>query len=306
MLKHFSIKEIQSKSMSDSIVLGADIGGSHITAGVVEMKTRTIITDSIKRRKVNSADSAENIIAEWSGLMKEVTGNDINLRIGIAMPGPFDYEQGISYIKGLEKYESLYGRNVKELLAEALRIPANHIRLKNDAGCFLQGETFAGSAQGYNRSIGLTIGTGIGTAAAKHGVAEDADLWKTPMKGDIAENFLSTRWFVKRYHQLTGKEIKDVKQLCELLPDNPSLQSLFDEFAENLADFLAFFIRQENPEIIIIGGNISNASDLFLPAVKTNLEKVSLNIPIKKSNLGEHAVLLGSAALWNEQLQPAK
>ncbi|HEY3401761.1 MAG TPA: ROK family protein [Ohtaekwangia sp.] len=292
--------------MTDSIVLGVDIGGSHITAGLVEMETRTILTDSIKRRKVNSADSAENIIATWSGLIKEVTSSNVNTRIGIAMPGPFDYELGISYIKGLEKYESLYGRNVKSLVAEALGIPANHIRLKNDAGCFLQGEIFAGSARGYKRSIGLTIGTGIGTASAKDNMADDAALWKTPMHGDIAENFLSTRWFVKRYNQLTGKEIRDVKQLCELLETNPSLHTIFNEFAVNLADFLAFFIHQENPEVIVIGGNISNASDLFLPAVQANLAKVSLSIPIKKSNLGEHAVLLGSAALWNEQLQPVK
>ncbi len=292
--------------MTNSIVLGADIGGSHITAGLIEMKTRTIIPNSIKRTKVNSADSAENIIAAWSSLIKEATNNSPDIRIGIAMPGPFDYEVGISYIKGLAKYESLYGKNVKILLAKAVGVPVQHIRLKNDAGCFLQGETFAGVGQGYSRAIGLTLGTGLGTAAYKNGVADDADLWKTPLYGDIAENSISSRWFVKRYNELTGKEIRDVKHLCELLETTPELQSLFDEFAKSLADFLTFFIKQEDPEVIVIGGNIANASHLFLPAVQEHLAKRSLNIPIKKSNLGEHAVLLGSAALWNEQPQPTK
>lgn len=285
--------------MSDSIVLGADIGGSHITAGLIDMKTRTIVPDSIKRSKVNSADTADNIIAAWSALIKETTGNNPDIRIGIAMPGPFDYEKGISYIKGLTKYESLYGKNVKDLLADALRIPVAHIKLKNDAGCFLQGETFAGAARGYSRPIGLTLGTGLGTAATKNGVADDADLWKTPLNGDIAENSISTRWFVKRYKELTGKEIRDVKHLCELMETHPELQSIFDEFAKSLAGFLTIFINQENPDVIVIGGNITNASDLFLPAVESHLAKASFNIPIKKSNLGEHAVLLGSAALWN-------
>jgi glucokinase len=237
--------------------------------------------------------------------MKAVTGTS-GIRIGIAMPGPVDYEQGISYIKGLTKYESLYGKNVKHLLADSLAIPTEHIRLKNDAGCFLQGEAFAGSAQGYKSAIGLTLGTGLGTAAGKDGIAEDADLWKTPMHGDIAENFISSRWFVKRYNQLTGKEIKDVKHLCELIETDPSLKVIFDEFAKNLADFLTFFIHQENPEIVVIGGNIANASHLFLPQVHQHLAKASLNIPIKKSNLGEHALLLGSASLWDTKLQPAK
>lgn len=71
--------------MSNSIVLGADIGGSHITAGLIEMETRTILSDSIKRTKVNSADSAENIIAAWSSLIKEATNNSPDVRIGIAI-----------------------------------------------------------------------------------------------------------------------------------------------------------------------------------------------------------------------------
>lgn len=292
--------------MGDSLVLGIDIGGSHITAGLIDLDSRILREDTIKRRKVNSADTAANIIAEWAAVIRDVIPMNPDTRIGMALPGPFDYENGISYIKGLEKYESLYGKNVKTLLADALHIPTESIRMKNDAGCFLQGEIFAGSAQGFKQCIGLTIGTGIGTAKAKDGIAEDADLWKTPMKGDICENYLSTRWFVKRYAQKTGKQVKDVKHLCDLLTDEPSLQSIFDEFAENLTEFLKFFIREENPEIIIIGGNISNASGLFLPKVNASLAASSLNIPIKKSNLGEHAVLLGSASLWSKQLQPAK
>jgi glucokinase len=286
--------------MDDAIVLGVDIGGSHITAGLVNMHTRTILDDSIRRQKVNSGGSTEEIIQAWSSLIKEATGGSHDIRVGIAMPGPFDYEQGISYIKGLTKYESLFGKNVKSLLADALGIPMNHIRLKNDAGCFLQGETFAGTARGYASAIGLTLGTGLGTATAKNGIADDADRWKTPMRGDIAENFISTRWFVKRYTEVTGKEVRDVKHLCELLDTNPELQSIFDEFAESLAEFLKIFIMAENPEVIVIGGNISNVAHLFVPAVKQHLINASLNIPIKKSNLGEHAVLLGSAALWNE------
>jgi glucokinase len=54
--------------------------------------------------------------------------------------------------------------------------------------------------------------------------------------------------------------------------------------------------------VIIIGGNISNASALFFPQVIETLAKKSINIPLKKSTLGESAVILGSASLWQEQL----
>jgi glucokinase len=288
--------------MEDSIVLGVDIGGSHITAGIVDLESKVIIENSIKRLKVKSDDTADRIIKSWSALILTAAQTHPISKIGIAMPGPFDYEKGISYITGLQKYESLYGKNVKSLLSQELNISANNIKLKNDAGCFLQGEIFAGKARGFNRSIGLTIGTGIGTASAIGGIAEDAALWQTPLKDSIAENYLSTRWFLKRYTEQTGKQIKDVKQLCELLPSEPSIQLIFDEFAENLAEFLLYFITKDNPQIVIIGGNISHASNLFFPLVIDVLAKRSIHIPIQKSSLGESAVLLGSASLWREQM----
>jgi glucokinase len=293
--------------MTESIALGVDIGGSHITAGLVDLESRIILDHSVKRLKVKSDDTSDNIIKSWSQLILEVVNNQSKqlAKIGIAMPGPFDYENGISYITGLEKYESLYGKNVKELLATKLKISAGNIRLKNDAGCFLQGEIFAGNARGTDRSIGLTIGTGIGTAKASEGIAEDADLWKTPFKDSIAENYLSTRWFLKRYKELTGNQADDVKQLCELLPEDSNVQLIFNEFAENLTAFLTFFIKEEKPEVIIIGGNISNASALFFPQVIKTLAKKSIHIPLKKSTLGESAVILGSASLWQEQLMLA-
>src|SRR5690349_22565579 len=115
LLKRFSKKSILPPFMKDTKVLGVDIGGSHITAGLITIETRSLHTDSIIRGKVNSADTAENIIAAWASIIKRASGNSSTIRIGIAMPGPFDYDLGIAYIKGVEKYESLYGLNVKNL-----------------------------------------------------------------------------------------------------------------------------------------------------------------------------------------------
>jgi glucokinase len=285
-----------------SVVLGVDIGGSHITAGAVDLESRTILDNSIKRLKVKSDDASDKIIKAWAELINSIAQQHPISKIGMALPGPFDYENGISYIRGLNKYESLYGKNVKKLLAKELGIDEKNIKMKNDAGCFLQGEIFAGQAQGYARCIGLTIGTGIGSAAGIDGIAEDAALWQTPMKESIAENYLSTRWFLKRYEELSGNQARDVKHLCELLPSEPFVQIVFDEFADNLVEFLTFFVEKENPQVIIIGGNIANASHLFFPATIKGLAAKSINIPVRKSLLGESAVLLGSASLWSEQL----
>lgn len=289
--------------MNHTYILGVDIGGSHITAGVVDLKEKRLLEHSICRQKINSHEGVDQIIAAWAAVIQnsiQASGQEVT-HIGMALPGPFDYELGISYIKGVDndKYGQLYGKNVKALLSMALDISPTRILMKNDAGCFLQGEIFCGAARGETRCIGVTIGTGIGTCKTVNGVGEDADRWHSPFKDSIAENYLSTRWFVKRYKELFGKEVKDVKELCMLLESEPSIQQIFDEFAENLGTFLAKFIQEEYPSVVIMGGNIANADIYFLPKVIRHLEKEGINVPIRKSILGEHAALLGSAGLWS-------
>ena len=80
------------------------------------------------------------------------------------MPGPFDYEEGVSLITGLHKFESLYGLNVKELLAASLHIVPGMIQMNNDAICYLAGERKAGAVKDGSYVAGLTLGTGLGSA----------------------------------------------------------------------------------------------------------------------------------------------
>jgi len=88
--------------------------------------------------------------------------------------------------------------------------------MKNDAGCFLQGEALGGAAKGFNDAIGLTIGTGIGTARFHKNVAEDADLWHASFRDGMTEDYISSRWFVKRYFEVSGNSVNNVKELAML------------------------------------------------------------------------------------------
>jgi glucokinase len=288
--------------MSDSHIVGADIGGSHITVALADIQSKSIVKNTLARAHVRSAESTANIIDDWCRVLEKVIANAglQTVRIGIAMPGPFDYEKGISYIKGLSKYESLYNHNVKQLISEKLELAPDAIKFKNDAGCFLQGEVLGGAAAGYDHAIGFTVGTGIGTAKYHKGVGEDADLWKLPFGDTVAEDYLATRWFTKRYYQRTGKNVADVKELVSLASSDREVSAVFDEFADNLAEFLSQFVAMENPEVIVMGGNVSKASDHFLPRVLRSLQQRSINIPVKKAILGEEAAILGAAWCWGD------
>lgn len=281
-------------------VLGVDIGGTHITAATVDMESRTLLPQTQVREHINAAGSVEEITTAWAAAMAAAivkSGRPVR-QIGIAMPGPFDYANGIALMQGQGKYDALYGVDVIALVAGKLGLDKSAIRTLNDAACFLQGEVFGGAAQGYSRAIGMTLGTGLGTARYKNGLAEDADLWKTPFGESIAEEYLSSRWFVKRYAELTGKQLPHVKAMVDRLPQEPVVGEIFREFGENLAKFLVPFIQEATPEVLVLGGNISKAYALFEPALQKGLAQQNCLIPIKTAILAEEAALLGAASLW--------
>lgn len=286
--------------MKIATVLGVDIGGSHITAALVDLKKGELIESSINRSELNSKGDIKEILNICCEVINNAFGDlPINERkIGIAMPGPFDYENGISLIKDQDKFKSLYSINIKEELAERLSIPTNYIKFINDAAAFMQGELFSGAAKGYQNAIGLTLGSGLGSAIAIDGVAKDADLWDSKFLNGIAEDYLSTKWFVTKYKSLTDKEVKGVKELADLIDSDLFAKQIFNEFGRALGHFLADFIKDNQSEVVVLGGNIAQAFDLFAPSLIDNLKAFHLNTEIKVTELKEHAPLIGAASTW--------
>ena len=285
------------------MIVGIDIGGSHITGGLVTENNINLVPDSLRRYPVDSHGSADEILDAWANTIQEIWKNykPATTKIGIAMPGPFDYEQGVSLMIGTDKYESLYQMNVRQPLAARLGIEPDQIKFRNDAEAFLLGEMMAGAGTGYARGIGITLGTGLGSSVFKNGITKDAARWQAPMLGTIAEDYISTRYLVSHYQQLTGVTIKDARELAGLAANDEIAAAAFGNFGENLAIFLKEFIKDEQPEVIVIGGNIANAWKLFYPALELGLEEELKNMTIKRASLGEEAALIGGACSWLNQ-----
>jgi glucokinase len=286
--------------MKTNYVVGVDIGGSHVTASLVDIASKTLVNDSLVRKAVDPHATATDIIRSWGETIQEVTGvfDGAPYYVGIAMPGPFDYEQGISLIKGFNKYESLYEMNVKEMLGQYLGIDPSSIKLKNDAAAFLQGELFCGAAAGYSKAIGITLGTGLGSARMIGNDTEDCAVNVSPLHDGIAEDYISIRWFLQRYTALAGQPPVNVKYIAGRIGQDILAARVFSEFAVNLGIVLKRFIAEEQPDIVILGGGIANAFDLFYPALLEQLAGAS-DIPIKQSLLGEAAAMAGAACCWN-------
>ena len=303
--------------MNKHIAIGADIGGSHITCAAIDLITGSILKKTLAERPVDNRAKADVILRVWSDALaqslSEVPSDQVK-GIGFAMPGPFDYVKGICYIKGVAKYENLYGINVRDAIGANLGAPDGFIiRFMNDASSFAVGEAWAGSAKDYARSLSITLGTGFGSAfiADKIPVADGPDVprigcvYHLPYNDGIADDYFSTRWFIRRYKEITGKELSGVKELSALAPTDRIVRDLFTEFGDKSALFLVPWLKSFRAEILVIGGNISHAWDLFGDVFKARLKKENWNGPVVLSKLKEDAALLGSAYLLDDSFWKA-
>lgn len=284
--------------MTETYIAGIDIGGSHITAALIDVEKRMVLEQTKKRAPVNSQEAADLIIQSWVQTIEEsfdVLGL-VPGKLAVAMPGPFDYAVGTSLMQGQNKFDALYGINIKELLAAALHLSPSAISFANDAACFLQGELFGGVATGTHAAFGLTLGTGFGSARASNGHAEDANLWCAPFKDGIAEDYLSGRWLARRYSELTGSDVADLKELVGDGFRNSHWKTVFEEFGSNLGEFLAPYLKSENVELVVLGGSIAHSFELFNPALQRHLEENDIRARIYKSTLGEDAAMLGAVS----------
>lgn len=289
------------------IALGVDIGGSHITAGWVDLNKGKVLGGSVQRKLIDSGEGAAEIISGWCGLIQSCIKEKLhdNIKIGIAIPGPFDYTDGISLMKEQDKFQSLYGMNVRSVLSEQLLLPPESFLFLNDAEAYLRGEVMGGEGRGYQQVLGLTLGTGLGSAIHSNGQTRDADLWNSPFKEGIAEDYLCTQWFVQRYCALAAKQEAGLKEIIET--GKPEiLHKLFSEFTQSLCGFLVPLSKEHGFEAIVLGGNISQAHKLFFPSLKRLLKHQEIKAKVLLGMLKEEALLIGAASQWKATFQGRK
>ncbi|NII23521.1 ROK family protein [Pseudoflavitalea sp. X16] len=282
--------------MAVKTVVGVDVGGSHVTACRADLHTMTIIPGSTCRYTINPAASPEEILDVLSLTVRESLAHatTAELYLGMAMPGPFDYEQGISYINGLGKYESLYGLNVKTMLAERLNIVPAQIRMMNDATAFLLGEVCDNEVLRRQRVAGITLGTGLGSAWYHNDQTYPGALYKLPYLDGMAEDYISTRWFLQQY----SGTVSGVRELAGKYSTESEVRDLFTTFGEHLANILLLQFPPGSQDVLIIGGNIARAWHLFIPPMQALLESNGSTMQVLPAQKGEQAPVLGAAALW--------
>ncbi len=300
--------------------IGTDIGGSHISCAVIDLEKKTILKETYATQKVDNQASADDILKNWTiALATSLMNIDANqlAGIGFAMPGPFDYEIGVALFEGVAKYDNLYGINVANRIADILSLEEGvGVRFMNDASAFATGEAWVGKAANLDRAVCLTLGTGFGSAFVDKGVVvverddvpKSAWLGGLPYKDGISDDYFSTRWFIKKYSELTNRQVEGVKELVSRVDSEPIVKDLFIECGQSMGEFLAPWLLKFKTQALVMGGNITGAYNLFGPYLEETLKEHNISIPIYISDQMEDAAILGSARMFDpsfwEKIKP--
>lgn len=285
---------------ADRFVVGVDVGGTHVTAAVFDAQAERILAPSRTRVDVDSSAGARVILDAWGDAIDRAirTANVQHVGgIGFAMPGPFDYPRGICAIRGLPKFQQLFGVNVRQAIAGRMRGHSQvRVNFRNDGECFGIGEAWLGAGRGKARVVAITLGTGLGSAFICDGapvtagpeVPESGWLYCQPFEGEMAEEHFSSRGLLRRARGATSG-----KELAELAANDASLREVFIDFGRKLGEFLRPWLQRFSADRLVVGGSIAQSWDLFATALCDALG----GIEARQAELFEDAALCGGARI---------
>ncbi len=289
----------------DAYALGMDIGGSHVTAALVDLQRREVLESSRTHCLVDGDSSADALYAAWSNAGRSAVEGfpGVQVRhVGIGMPGPFEYDRGVSRLE--HKFAALYGQNVGLALQArwaGCGLAGAEVHFANDAAVWALGEWWGGSGRGMRRMIAVTLGTGLGSGFVESGrivsqgecVPPDGQVWNLPHRDGIAEDYVSGRTVSRGYQERTGLDLSAREVALRAAAGDPQAAAVFSNLGLLLAEILTPWVAAFRPDGLVVGGNIAHAWELFSSSLQAGLP----GLPCLPTLHFETSSLLGGAVL---------
>ena len=294
--------------------IGIDLGGSHIAIGVVNNKG--MIVEKIEKRIMSK--EKENIIK----VIEEYIINNIKslkekyeiTNIGIAIPGTIEKGTIVKSVNlGIENYP------IVKQLENKIPFP---IQIQNDAKCAAIAEDRYGSLKSYQRSIFLTLGTGIGGAVLIHHQLLDTGnlpgcefghmtIQKEGIpckcgKNGCWEKYASMKAFKDNLRkELELTENTRGQELLEIIRQNENrkeekdqrITKVLEEYIENVSIGISNIINIFEPEAIGIGGSFVYFQDVLLEKIKKYINENELLFNPREKLIIEPAILSNDAGI---------
>ncbi|KAA5807925.1 ROK family protein [Thermoanaerobacterium thermosaccharolyticum] len=285
-------------------VIGIDIGGTKILGGVIGSNGDLI---KFKETSTDANLGRDHILKKLFGVLDDLFDTDIE-GIGIGSAGRINFNTG-EVIYATDNLPGWTGINLKEIISQKYKTKTI---VDNDVNAAIIGENWVGSAKNYRDILMITLGTGVGGAiildsklirgshfsAAEIGhtiLYPDGKRCNCGQNGCV-EQYISGTAIYKRYNEIVGSNlVNSAKDVFDLYMKNDKISKLVvDEFIKSLS-LLIFNIRNFiDPEIIILGGGVTNSKDLWWEYLKSQI-KCDLNISI--AGLNNFSTAYGAAKL---------
>lgn len=290
-----------------TLVPALEVGGTHVTAALVRLAADGgPVVLGASRHELAPAEPAELILNRIAACASAVAV-PVGATWGVAMPGPFDYARGVGLFKDVGKFDALNGVDLNLRLRDLLPSRPRNLVFLNDAEAFLRGEWMAGAAHGHERAIGITLGTGIGSAFLARGRAVRAGPQVPPegsvhlltVRGRPLEDIVSSRAIASCYTAATGSAGIDVRTIADRarggeLAAREVLQSAFRTLGQALARWVARF----DPSVVVVGGAIARSWDLVAEPLAAGMRSPAPSGPgpaVVPAAHPEEAALIGAA-----------
>ncbi|WP_125262636.1 ROK family protein [Streptomyces alboflavus] len=271
-----------------------EIGGTHVTAALVDPGRARVLRRA--HRDLDPCGTAEHVLGTVVRCATQVDAPAAALW-GVAVPGPFDYDKGIARFEGVGKFDDLYGVDVGSVLLDGVWPRPRGAVFLNDAHAFALGEWSAGAARGHRRCVGVTLGTGVGSAFLVDGRVVHEGPGVPPLgridlvtaHGRPLEESVSRRALLARYGDRRA-EPHDIAARARA--GEARAGRVLHEALTTLGTVLAPYVRDFGATALVVGGGLSRSWDLVGPALHGALGDTP--VTVGAGALGADAGLVGA------------
>jgi len=285
---------------------GVDLGGT---------KTEGVILDGERRevwreRTPTDASSYDAVLSGVERLYRRMRGtvHDAPHTLGIGTPG------AVSRRTGLLKNSNTTCLNGMPVARDLRARLGRELAIENDANCFALAEALAGAGRGNRVVFGAILGTGCGggivlDGKVHGGLQSIAGEWGHTVidpagppcycgaRGCV-ETFISGSGLEKRHAERSGARLPVDRIVAAWRAGDLTAMAAMDDFFARFGQALANLIAVLDPDVVVLGGGLSNVDELYVRGVDEVRARVfsdSLDTPIVKHRLGDSAGVIGAA-----------
>jgi fructokinase len=289
--------------------IGIDLGGTKIEGIVLDEQLNEVYRKRISTEQEKGYEHIQNNIASLYRDMVDKIRNATHT-FGIGTPG------SVSTKTGFLKNSNTICLNDKPFVADLEEKLGRKVAIMNDANCFVMAEALMGAGKGKDMVFGVIMGTGCGGGIVYknhvinglQGIAGEWGHFSIDPNGPdcycgkkgCVESFISGAGLEARYKDYTGHK----RSLKEIIVDyrngEENATHIMEKFFKDFGSALSTVINILDPDIVVIGGGVSNIEELYtkgVEAVRPKIFNEDLYTPIVKNKCGDSAGVFGAALI---------